>query len=75
VATHKSFFHVKEVEFRGYIINANSVETSTRNVEAVQSWEIPKNLKDIQRFLGFVNFYCRFIKNFSGLAQPIEDLT
>jgi hypothetical protein len=36
---------------------------------------MPKNLKDIQRFLGFVNFYQRFIKNFPGVAQPITDLT
>jgi hypothetical protein len=75
VAAHKSFFHVKEVEFLGYIINANGVEMSTRNVEAVRSWETPKNLKDVQRFLGFANFYRRFIKNFSGVARPITDLT
>jgi hypothetical protein len=75
VAAHKSFFHVKEVEFLGYIINANGVEMSTRKVEAVRSWETPKNLKDVQRFLGFANFYRRFIKNFSGVARPITDLT
>jgi hypothetical protein len=35
VAAHKLFFHVREVEFLGYIINANGVEMSTRKVEAV----------------------------------------
>jgi hypothetical protein len=35
VAAHKSYFHVKEVEFLGYIINANGVQMSNRNVEAV----------------------------------------
>jgi hypothetical protein len=48
---------------------------SNRKVEAVQSWEMPKNLKDIEQFLEFVNFYRKFIKNFSGMAQPITDLT
>jgi hypothetical protein len=75
VAAHKSFFHVREVEFLGYIINANGVEMSTRKVKAVRTWETLKNLKDVQRFLGFANFYRRFIKNFSGVAQPITDLT
>jgi hypothetical protein len=75
VAAHKSFFHVKEVEFLGYIINANGVKMSTRKVEAVQSWETLKNLKDIQRFLGFANFYRRFIKNISRVARPITDHT
>jgi hypothetical protein len=64
VAAHKSFFHVKEVEFLGYIINANSVEMLYRKVEVVRSWESPKDLKDVQRFLGFANFYRRFIKFF-----------
>jgi hypothetical protein len=68
VAAHKSFFHVQEVEFLEYIINANGVEILTRKVKAVRSWEMPKNLKDVQRFLGFANFYRRFIKNFSGVA-------
>jgi hypothetical protein len=75
VAAHKSFFHVKEVEFLRYIINANGVEMSTRKVEAIRSWETSKNLKEVQRFLGFANFYCRFIENFSGVARPITDLT
>jgi hypothetical protein len=75
VAAHKTFFHVKEVEFLGYIINANGVEMSTRKVEAVRSWETPKNLKDVQRFLGFANFYRRFKKNLAGVARPITDLT
>jgi hypothetical protein len=50
VAAHKLFFHVQEVEFLGYIINANGVEMSTRKVEPVRSWETTKNLKDVQRF-------------------------
>jgi hypothetical protein len=35
VAAHKLFFHVKDIKFLGYIINANSIEMSTREVEAV----------------------------------------
>jgi hypothetical protein len=75
VAAHKSFFHVREVEFLGYLINANGVEMPTGKVKAVREWEKPKNLKDVERFLGFANFYRRFIKNFSGVARPITDLT
>jgi arginyl-tRNA synthetase len=47
MGAHKSFFHVQEVEFLGYIINANGVEMSTRKVEAVCIWETLKNLKDV----------------------------
>jgi hypothetical protein len=47
VAAHKLFFHIKAIALLGYIINANSVEMSTRKVKAVRSWETPKNLKDV----------------------------
>jgi hypothetical protein len=75
VAAHKLFFQVKEVEFLGCIINANGAEMSTRKVKNVRSWETPKNLKDVQSFWGFANFYHRFIKNFSVVVQPITDLS
>jgi hypothetical protein len=52
VAANKSFFHVKEVKFLGYIINVNGVEMSNREVEGVCLWETLKNLKDVQRFFG-----------------------
>jgi hypothetical protein len=48
---------------------------SNRKVKEVRSWETLRNLKEIQLFLGFANFYRRFIKNLSGVARPITDLT
>jgi hypothetical protein len=75
VIAHKSFFHIKEVEFLEYIINVNGVEMSNRKVKVVRSWKTPKNLKDIQCFLGFEIFYRRFRKNFSDMAGPNTDLT
>jgi hypothetical protein len=65
VAAHKLFSYVKEVEFLGYIINVNGVELLPRKVEEVQLWEMPKNLKEVQWYLGFVNFYRRLMKDLS----------
>ena len=50
------------------------VTMSERKVEAVKNWEVPKSVKDIQRFLGFANFHRRFIKGFSGICRPITNL-
>jgi len=44
-------------------------------VAEVQEWPTPENKTDVQAFLGFVNFYYRFIQNFSVKAQPLFDLT
>ncbi|XP_045078679.1 olfactory receptor 52J3-like [Coregonus clupeaformis] len=45
-----------------------------RKVKAVRSWPVPTTIKGLQRFLGFANFYCRFIKNFSSIASPLTSL-
>ena len=74
IAAHKSTFHVPEVEFLEYILNETGVTMSERKVEAVKKWKVPKSVKDIQRFLGFANFYRRFIKGFSGIGRPITNL-
>jgi len=44
-------------------------------VEAIVNWATPTNLKEVQGFVGFVNFYRRFIKNFSKLVKPFTQLT
>ena len=44
-------------------------------VAGVAEWPVPKTKKKVQSFLGFANFYCRFIKGFSHHAQPLFDLT
>jgi hypothetical protein len=41
----------------------------------MQDWEPPSNLKDIHIFLGFTNFYCHFIHNYSHIVQPLTFLT
>jgi hypothetical protein len=43
--------------------------------QAVTEWPIPRNVKDIQSFVGFCNFYRRFIEGFSRVAKPLYDLT
>ena len=44
-------------------------------VSAVMDWPNPGSKKEVQSFLGFANFYRRFIEGFSKLARPLFDLT
>ena len=44
-------------------------------VAAVRDWPTPKNLKEVRGFIGFANFYRRFIKDFAKLARPLHNLT
>src|SRR5947209_1928270 len=75
VAVHKSVFHVPEVEFLGYIVNGTGISVSGETTQAIRDWEVPKNLRGVRAFIGFANFYRRFIRNFSSIVRPITNLT
>jgi hypothetical protein len=44
-------------------------------IEAIKEWQAPRSLRDIQSFLGFANFYRRFIKDFSRICRPLTEST
>ena len=71
----KSQWHSSKVESLGYIISEDGITMSTEKVQAVKDWPTPKTVKNIQEFLGFANFYRRFIENFAKVAQPLTELT
>uniref|UniRef100_W5NM24 ribonuclease H n=1 Tax=Lepisosteus oculatus TaxID=7918 RepID=W5NM24_LEPOC len=71
----KCIFHASKIHFLGYIISPLGVEMDSAKVAAINVWPVPRNLKQIQRFLGFANFYRRFIRNFSSVVVPITALT
>jgi hypothetical protein len=70
----KCQFHVTTVEFLGYVISPTGISMDPAKVKAITSWPVPASVRDIQVFLGFANFYRRFIKNFSRIVSPITSL-
>jgi len=68
LAEHKLFlrlekceFHWKQIEYLGLVISENKVVMDPVKVAGVHEWPIPENWTDVQAFVGFVNFYRRFI--------------
>jgi hypothetical protein len=70
----KCEFEKKVVEYLGFIISEEGVRMDPKKVEAVLEWEEPRNVKEVQSFLGFANFYRRFIKEYSKVVSPLTDL-
>ena len=71
----KCQFSVAKTEFLGYIIEPGDITTDPRKVQAIVEWDISRNVKDVQSFLRFANFYRRFIKEYSKIAEPLTSLT
>jgi transposase InsO family protein len=70
----KCIFYQSQVEFLGYIISDKGVSMDPSRVETVAKWAEPKTYREIQVFLGFCNFYRRFICGYSGTAAPLTAL-
>jgi hypothetical protein len=71
----KCRFHVTSVTFLGYIITTEGIKMDPRKIQTILDWGQPKSVKDVQSFLGFANFYRRFIKGYSAIAIPLTQLT
>jgi hypothetical protein len=70
----KCEFHQKEMELLGIKVTTDGFEMEDKKITEVRQWKPPKNVKGVRSFLGFCNFYRRFIKNFSLIARPLHDL-
>jgi hypothetical protein len=71
----KCEFELQEIEYLGMIIRLGEVRMNPGKVAAVRDWTTPANLKEVRAFIGFANFYRRFIKDFASIARPLHDLT
>ncbi|KAK3506733.1 hypothetical protein QTP70_018861 [Hemibagrus guttatus] len=70
----KCSFHQPSVQFLGYNISSSGIQMDEGKITAVRDWPAPATVKELQRFLGFANFYRRFISNYSSIADPLTNL-
>jgi len=71
----KCEFHSDSVEYLGYRLSPNGLTMSPDKITTICDWPEPRKVKDIQSFLGFANFYRRFIFNYSDIVVPLTRLT
>ncbi|CAI5997914.1 unnamed protein product [Closterium sp. NIES-64] len=74
VMPSKSDFAVKKVQFLGHMVSAEGVHVDQRKIGAVKKWKVPENVKELQQFLGFANYYNRFVPQYAKIAAPLTDL-
>ncbi|KAK3534427.1 hypothetical protein QTP86_015226, partial [Hemibagrus guttatus] len=70
----KCSFHQHSVQFLGYNIDSSGIRMDKGKVAAIKDWPMPTTVKELQRFLGFANFYRRFIQNYSSISNPLTSL-
>ena len=65
----------REVLFLGHLVSRSGVQPNPKLIESVVEWKAPTNGKEVQQYLGLVNYYRRFVPAFSDIAAPLTELT
>ena len=71
----KCEFNRPEMTFVGYLVSQAGIGMDPAKVSAILDWPVPSSVKEVQSFLGFANFYRKFIRDYSSLASPLTTLT
>ena len=53
---------MREIRFLGVVIGLEGIKMEEEKVKGILNWPTPKEVKDVQKFLGLANYYCQFIK-------------
>ena len=75
VKLRKCEMFTNKCTFLGHQITPNGISVEEDKIKAIKEWPTPKNVKDIQSFLGACSYYRKFIKDFSKIAVPLTNLT
>ena len=70
----KCDFNMEEIPILEVVVGRGQVQIEADKVKAVKEWKMPTKIKEVESFLGFANFYRQFIKNFSHMAKPLNEL-
>ncbi|CAI7903694.1 unnamed protein product [Closterium sp. NIES-54] len=74
VKLSKSEFALKKVQFLGHMVSAQGVHVDPKKIEAVRMWKTSENVKELKQFLGFANYYNRFVPQYAKIARHLTNL-
>ena len=74
LATSKCNFFLEKVSFLGHIVSKDGLQTDGEKIKALKDWPLPSNITEMRQFLGFVNYYRKFVKSFADHTNLLEEI-
>ena len=63
-----------EISYLGHVIGNGEIKPDDQKISIIKDWKRPENVKQVQQFIGFINYYHKFIRNFAQIAKPLFEL-
>ena len=70
----KTKFFCNEIEFLGHIISEKGIRPDPEKIRTIKNFKEPRNVRELQSFLGFINFYSKFTRKFADAITPLLEL-
>ena len=71
----KCVFGATEIPYLGHVLTGKTISPDPKKLEAVSDWPTPKSVTQVRSFLGFANYFRRFIDRFAELTAPLNEIT
>ena len=75
VKSEKCVWKIREVGFLEVVIGLDGVKIEKEKVQEVVDWLVPRSMKNVQKFLGLVNYYRQFVKDFTRIVKSLYKMT
>ena len=71
----KCTFFKDRIVYLGHIVSKQGIEVDPKKVEVIRKWPKPRTVTDVRSFLGFTNYYRKFMFRYAQIAKPLNELT